>query len=111
MLLKNIFALDRVLRRVPSIIEVWFFEFIFIMALAMGLGRLLDGLGIGSCPPAPGSVDGTALGIIAVGLAMGVPVLWRIVRPKVVTVTWTPVFIARDVGSISHVRSRCRQRP
>ena len=100
---KSIFALDRVLRRVPSIIEVWFFEFIFIMALAMGLGRLLDGLGVGGCPPAAGSVDGTAFGFIAVGLALGVPVLWRILRPKVVTVTWTPVFIARDLGPISHL--------
>jgi hypothetical protein len=103
MSLKNLFALDRVLRRVPSIIEVWLFEFIFIMALAMGLGRLLDGLGVGGCPPAPGSVDGTAFAFIAVGFAMSVPVLWRILLPKVVKVTWTPVFIARDLGPISHL--------
>ena len=48
---KGIFALDRVLRRVPSIIEVWFFEFLFIMALAMGLGRLLDGRGLNGSSP------------------------------------------------------------
>ena len=35
------------MRRVPSIIEIWFFEFIFLMALGLGLGRLLDGIGVG----------------------------------------------------------------
>lgn len=90
-------------RRVPSIIEIWFFEFVFLMALGLGLGRLLDGVGIAPCPPATGSVDGTAFGFIAVGLAMGWLVLSRVLRPKVLDVTWTPVFVARDVGGISHL--------
>jgi len=51
------------------------------MALAMGLGRLLDGLGAGGCPPAPGSVvvatfallAALALIIIAIILLTGRP--------------------------------------
>jgi hypothetical protein len=102
-ILRAIFAFDRIMRRVPSIIEIWFFEFIFLMALGLGLGRLLDGLGVDPCPPAVGSIDGTAFGFIAVGLAMGWLVLRRALRPKVLDVTWTPVFVARNVGGLSHV--------
>jgi hypothetical protein len=101
--LKAIFALDRLLRRVPSIIEIWFFEFLFLMALGLGVGRLLDGLGVGGCPPAAGSVDGTAFGFIGFGTLMGIPVLIRILRPKVKEVTWTPVFVAHNVAGLSHL--------
>jgi hypothetical protein len=101
--LKALFALDRLLQRVPSIIEIWFFEFLFLMATGLGVGRLLDGLGVGGCPAVPGSVDGTAFGIIGFGLLMGWPVMLRILRPKVKEVQWTPVFIAHDVAGISHV--------
>ncbi len=101
--LNALFALDRLLQRVPSIIEVWFFEFLFLMATGLGVGRLLDGLGLGGCPRKPDSIDGTALGFIAFGLAMGAIVLVRVLRPKVKQVTWTPVFIAHNVAGLSHV--------
>lgn len=100
---RGFLALDRLLQRVPSIIEIWFFEFLFLMALGLGVGRLLDGLGAGGCPPKPESVDGTAFGVIAFGALLGWPVLARIVRPRVKEVTWTPVFIAHDVGGLSHL--------
>jgi hypothetical protein len=85
---------------VPSIIEIWFFEFLFIMALAMGIGRLADGLGVGGCPPVAGSVDGTAFGCIAVGLVLAIPVMRRLLRPKVENVTWTPTFVARGLAPV-----------
>jgi hypothetical protein len=97
---RAIFAFDRVMRRVPSIIEIWFFEFLCIMGLSLGIARLLDGLGVGGCPPAAGAIDGTAFGCIAFGLAMAVPAMWRLLRPRVEDVTWTPTFIARDVAPV-----------
>ena len=100
---RSFLALDRLLRRVPSIIEIWFFEFLFLMALGLGFGRLLDGLGAGGCPPAAGSVDGTAFGIVGFGALMGWPVLGRILRPRVQEVTWTPVFVAHNIAGLSHV--------
>ena len=80
-------ALDRLLQRVPRIVEIWFFEFLFLMAMGLGAGRLLDGLGTGGCPPVKASVDGTAFGIIAFGLLMSWPVLTRILKPRVKEVT------------------------
>ena len=96
-------ALDRLLQRVPSIIEIWFYEFLFLVALGLGVGRLLDGLGAGGCPPKPDSVDGTAFGIIAFGALMGWPALARILRPRVKDVTWTPTFVAHDTAGLSHL--------
>lgn len=101
--LRALFALDCLLQRVPSIIEIWFFEFLFLMATGLGIGRLLDGLGAGGCPHKPDSIDGAAFAFIAFGLAIGAVSLVRILRPKVKEVTWTPVFIARDLAGISHL--------
>lgn len=99
----GILALDRLLQRVPSIIEIWFVEFLAVMIFSLAAGRLVDGYGFGACPPVPEIIDGFAYGAFAVGLALMAWVVRRILRPKVATVTWTPVFVARDVAGISHV--------
>jgi hypothetical protein len=70
-ILRAIFAFDRMMRRVPSLTEIWFFEFIFLMATGLGLGRLLDGIGVSPCPPAAGSIDGAGIRVCRGGARDG----------------------------------------
>jgi hypothetical protein len=89
--LNGIFALDRLLRRVPSIIEVWFLEFLTILPLALALGSWLDRAGLRGCPPAGFGIDGSSIGIALFGFVMGFFAVRRILKPKIAKVRWTPV--------------------
>lgn len=89
--LNGIFALDRLLRRVPSIIEVWFLEFLAIIPLALAIGSWMDRLGLRGCPPAGFGVDGSSVGIAIFGLIAAFFAVRRILRPKIAKVEWTPV--------------------
>jgi hypothetical protein len=100
---RGILALDRLLQRVPAVVEIWFIEFVAVISLSLGLARVGDGLGITGCPPAAEGIDATALGTVAFGLAVGCFVVWQVFRPRVINVTWTPVFVARDVAGLSHL--------
>ncbi len=91
MIFSRIVALDRALRRVPSIIEIWFLEFLALIPLSLGIGHWLNGVGAGGCPPAPSGIDGTGAGFILVGALFGVFAVRRILRPKVSIAEWTPV--------------------
>jgi hypothetical protein len=95
--LNAIFALDRLTRRVPSIIEVWFLEFLTIIPLALAFGSWLDGIGALGWPPAGFGVDGSSIGIALFGLAAGFFALRRIFKPKVKKVEWTPVHTVKGV--------------
>jgi hypothetical protein len=95
--LNGIFALDRLLRRVPSIIEIWFLEFLAIIPLALALGSWLDRAGLRGCPPAGFGVDGSSIGIALFGLAMAFFAVRRIFKPKVAKVEWTPVHAVKGV--------------
>jgi hypothetical protein len=99
----GVVGLDRLLQRVPSIVEVWFVEFLAVMIFSPALGRLIDAYGFGACPPQPEMLDGFAWGSFAVGVLLMAWVVRRILRPRVTTVTWTPVFVARGTGGVSHV--------
>ena len=96
-LLNGIFAFDRLLRRVPSIIEVWFLEFLTIIPLALALGSWLDRVGLRGCPPAGFGIDGSSIGIALFGLAMGFFAVRRVLKPKVAKVEWTPVHTVKTV--------------
>jgi len=96
-LLNGIFALDRLLRRVPSIIEVWFLEFLTIIPLALAFGSWLDRVGLRGCPPAGFGVDGSSIGIVLFGLACGLFALRRIFKPKIAKIVWTPVHAVKGV--------------
>jgi hypothetical protein len=98
--LHGIFALDRLLRRVPSIIEIWFLEFLTIIPLALALGSWLDGAGALGCPPAGFGVDGSSIGIALFGLGAGFFALRRIFRPKILKVEWTPVHTVKGVLAV-----------
>jgi hypothetical protein len=99
----GVLALDRLLQRVPSIIEIWFVEFIAVMIFSPAVGRLIDAYGFGRCPPQPDLLDRFAYGSFAVGALLMAWVVRRILRPRIAAVTWTPVFVARNVGGVSHV--------
>jgi hypothetical protein len=96
-ILNAIFALDRLLRRVPSIIEVWFLEFLTIIPLALAFGSWLDGIGAAGCPPAGFGVDGSSIGIALFGLAVGFFAVRRVLKPKIAKVEWTPVHTVKGV--------------
>ena len=89
--LKGIFALDRLLRRVPSIIEIWFLEFLAILPLALAFGSWLDRIGMRGCPPAGFGIDASSIGLALFGLAMSFFAVRRILKPKVAKIEWTPV--------------------
>lgn len=95
--LNGIFALDRLLRRVPSIIEIWFLEFLTIIPLALAFGSWLDKAGVLGCPPAGFGIDGSSIGIALFGLAAGFFAVRRILKPKVAKVEWTPVHTVKNV--------------
>jgi len=95
--LNAIFALDRLLRRVPSIIEVWFLEFLTIIPLALAFGSWLDRLGLRGCPPAGFGIDGSSIGIALFGLAAGFFALRRIFKPMIAKISWTPVHTVKGV--------------
>lgn len=95
--LNGIFALDRLLRRVPSIIEIWFLEFLTIIPLSLAFGSWLDRVGLRGCPPAGFGIDGSSIGIALFGLAMGFFAVRRIFRPKVAKIEWTPVHTVKGV--------------
>ena len=95
--LNGIFALDRLLRRVPSIIEVWFLEFLTIIPLALAFGSWLDRAGLRGCPPAGFGIDGSSIGIAVFGLAAGFFAVRRILKPKIAKVEWTPVHTVKNV--------------
>lgn len=96
-ILNGIFALDRLLRRVPSIIEVWFLEFLTIVPLALAFGSWLDRVGLRGCPPAGFGVDGSSVGIALFGLACGFFAVRRILKPKIAKIEWTPVHTVKGV--------------
>ncbi len=98
--LNGILALDRLLRRVPSIIEIWFLEFLAIVPLALAFGSWLDRLGLRGCPPAGFGVDGSSIGIALFGLAMSFFALRRIFRPKVAKIEWTPIHTVKGVAPV-----------
>jgi hypothetical protein len=95
--LNGIFALDRLLRRVPSIIEIWFLEFLAIIPLALAFGSWLDKAGALGCPPAGFGIDGSSIGIALFGLAMGFFAVRRIFKPKIAKTDWTPVHSVKGV--------------
>ncbi len=95
--LNGILALDRLLRRVPSIIEIWFLEFLAIIPLALAFGSWLDRIGLRGCPPAGFGVDGSSLGIALFGLATAFFAVRKILRPKIARIEWTPVHTVKGV--------------
>jgi hypothetical protein len=97
---KAIFAFDRLFRRTPSIIEIWFLEFVTLIPLGLAFGSWLDGIGALGCPKAGFGVDGSSIGIALFGLAMGYFAVRRILKPKVLNVRWTPVHTIKGVALV-----------
>jgi hypothetical protein len=99
-LFRAIFAFDRLFRRTPSIIEIWFLEFLTLIPLGLAFGSWLDGVGALGCPPAGFGIDGSSIGIALFGLLMGFFAVRRILRPKVLNVSWTPVHALKGVAPV-----------
>ena len=95
--LNAIFALDRLTRRAPSIIEIWFLEFLTIIPLSLAFGSWLDRVGLRGCPPAGFGIDGSSIGIAVFGLVMGFFAVRRIIKPKIAKIAWTPVHTVKGV--------------
>jgi hypothetical protein len=95
--LRTIFALDRLLRRVPSIIEIWFLEFLALLALGLGLGAWSDAFGLGRCPPAASGFDWNSAAFVGFGLVFAFFAVRRILKPTVKLVEWTPVHTVKGV--------------
>ncbi len=90
-LFRGIFALDRALRLVPSLIQVWFVEFFLIVPLAFFVAKLIDIRGGFGCPGEPSSIGATMWGGLALSLIAGYFFARNLVRPRVREVSWTPM--------------------
>jgi len=90
-LFRGIFALDRALRLVPSLIQVWFVEFFLVVPLAFFVAKLIDIRGGFGCPGEPSSIGATMWGALALSLVAGYFFARNLVRPKIREVSWTPV--------------------
>ncbi|MEZ0274101.1 MAG: hypothetical protein ACAH88_04295 [Roseimicrobium sp.] len=84
-------ALDRFVRRLPSLIKLMVATFIAIMATGAFLAKVLDRFGVRGCPPNTEPITWHYWLVLAGGLWM----FWRVVRdilwPRLKIEEWTPV--------------------
>lgn len=90
-LFRGIFALDRATRLFPSLVQVWFVEFFFIVPLAFFVAKLIDIRGGFGCPGEPSPIGATMWGALALSLVAGYFFVRNLIRPKVRDVSWTPM--------------------
>ena len=90
--LSAVFAADRALRMVPSLVQVWFVEFFFIVPLGLFCAKLLDNRGVFGCPGENAGIGGVFWGALALSLASGFFFAKNLLFPKARIVEWTPAF-------------------
>lgn len=87
---KGILTLDRVLRIVPSLIQVWLVEYFLIIPLAFFIAKIVDIRGTARYPGTGERLDGTMWTALAISSACGFFFVKNLVAPRVRYETWTP---------------------
>ena len=97
---RGVLAFDRVGSRIPQLVQIWLVEFFFAIPLTFFIARIIDirgGFGV------PGTGESLGLGdwgTLAVALVCGFFFLKSLVRPRLVTTTWTPM-VSADAGPVT----------
>ena len=97
---RGVLAFDRVGSRIPQLIQIWLVEFFFAMPLTFFIARVIDIRGAFGVPGTGESLDGVDWGTLAVALVCGFFFVKSLVRPRLVTTTWTPM-VSADAGPVT----------
>ncbi|CRZ18224.1 hypothetical protein H7K19_04315 [Mycolicibacterium neworleansense] len=94
---RGVLAFDRIGSRIPQLIQIWLVEFFFALPLAFFVAKVVDIRGGFGVPGTGGSVPGVFWGGLAVSLVCGFFFVRNLIRPRLVSGSWTPMVHA-DVG-------------
>ncbi len=100
----GVLAADRLLRRVPSLIQVWLVEYFLVVPLAFFIGKLVDIRGAYGCPGTDETLDGTLWGCLGLSCVCGFFFMKNLIAPRFSAETWTPrVSTGLEVGDVELV--------
>lgn len=106
---RSVLVADRLLRMVPSLVQVWLVEFFFVIPLAFFIGKVIDIRGAWGYPGTGESLDAAMWGTLVVSLAAGFFFVKNLIFPRVKGVEWTPTHASGPIiGGVGLVVSNPR---
>ena len=97
---RGVLAFDRIGSRIPQLVQIWLIELFFALPLAFFIAKIIDIRGAFGVPGTGGSIDGVYWGSLVVSLVCGFFFVKSLIRPRLVTTTWTPM-VSADVGPVT----------
>jgi hypothetical protein len=97
---RGVLAFDRVGSRIPQLVQMWLIELFFMMPVTFFVASIVDSRGAFGVPGTGKPLDGGDWAALAVGLVFGFFFVKSLIRPKVVTSTWTPM-VSADLGDVT----------
>lgn len=97
---RGILAFDRIGSRIPQLVQIWLIELFFMMPVTFFIAAVIDSRGAVGVPGTGEALDGGDWAALAVGSVFGFFFVRSLVRPRVVTLTWTPM-VRADLGDVT----------
>jgi len=97
---RGVLAFDRIGSRIPQLVQIWLVEMFFALPLAFFIAMIIDIRGAFGVPGSGQSLDGAFWGALALALVCGFFFFKSLIRPRLVTTTWTPM-VSADVGPVT----------
>lgn len=94
---RGVLAFDRIGSRIPQLVQMWLVELFFMMPVTFFISAIIDARGAFGVPGTGAGLDGGDWAALAVGLVFGFFFVKSLVKPRVVSSTWTPT-VHVDVG-------------
>jgi hypothetical protein len=96
----GVLAFDRLGSRIRQLLQIWLVEFLFAMPLMFLIAKVIDVRGAFGVPGTGEALGGVFWGALAVSLVCGFLFVRGLLRPRVVSGSWTPMVHA-DVGGVT----------
>lgn len=96
----GVLAFDRIGSRIPQLIQTWLVEMLFALPLTFFIAKLIDIHGAFGVPGTGESLPGVFWGALALSLVCGFFFIRGLLRPRLVTTSWTPAVHA-DLGPVT----------
>ncbi len=90
----GVLAFDRIGSRIPQLVQISLIELFFALPLAFFIAKIVDIRGGFGVPGTGGSLDGVYWAALAVSLVCGFFFVKSLLRPRLVTSTWTSMVSA-----------------
>lgn len=94
---RGVLAFDRIGSRIPQLVQMWLVELFFMMPVTFFISAIIDSRGAFGVPGTGDALDGGDWAALIAGLVFGFFFVKSLIKPRVVSSTWTPMVHA-DIG-------------